>query len=313
MNNEARIVLDSIRREIEDDYNRIQLNAIKDPGSAGDKGEEIWKIFLESWLPTEFKIVTKGNIILKNGEISPQIDILVINPSYPPKLLEKKIYYIDGVVAAFECKLTLKSKHIANALRTSKILKENSLKKEGTPYSELNSNIIYGLLAQSHSWKNKNSTPVRNIENNLIKNDKKFIFHPREMIDVICVADLATWVASKISVIIPKNQFIQNLPSILSTGYVQFSNEIIKTNGMKQNINPLCSLLYFLTKKLAKNFVSLRCILNIYNSINFLDDGHGQTRIWDSNEVFSQELKSKIKNGQAHSSDAWDDWNPLYI
>lgn len=313
MENEIRSVLDSVQREIADDYKRIHSKAKLDPGSAGDKGEEMWKHFLESWLPTSFIIVTKGNIIFKNGEISPQIDILILNPDYPQKLLEKKIYYIDGVVAAFECKLTLTADNITEAMQTSTLLKQQALRKNGNPYSELHSNIIYGLLAQSHSWKQSNSKPIENIERKIFEYDRQYTKHPRDMIDVICVADLATWIAIKLCVIIPKMENVNDMfKSQLQTTYLQFSNEIKTKTGNSQTINPLCSLIYSITKILAKDFQNVRNILNIYHSKNFINEGLGVARSWDMDLILSQELKNKVSQGKMTSSEEWDDWNPYY-
>ena len=128
--------------------------ATEDPGTAGDQGEENWATLLRNWLPTYFHIVTKGRILCENGYASPQTDVLVLHPSYPKVLLDKKLYLAGGVAAAFECKTTLKASHVKEAVETAANIRKNLPKREGTPYKELNSNIIYGLLAHSHSWKN---------------------------------------------------------------------------------------------------------------------------------------------------------------
>jgi tetratricopeptide (TPR) repeat protein len=60
------------------EYNRIQMRATEDPGTAGDQGEENWAELLREWLPRSFEVVTKGRIISQEGETSPQIDVLVL-------------------------------------------------------------------------------------------------------------------------------------------------------------------------------------------------------------------------------------------
>jgi hypothetical protein len=47
--------------------------------------------------------VTKGRILTETGYASPQIDVLILHPSYPKILLDKKMYLSGGVAAAFEC------------------------------------------------------------------------------------------------------------------------------------------------------------------------------------------------------------------
>jgi len=156
--------LKSSQRAIQDEYARIQKRAAEDPGTAGDQGEENWATILRQWLPSYFHVVTKGRILTESGYASPQVDILVLMPSYPQLLLDKKLYLAGGVAAAFECKTTLKAEHIKSAVQTCAEIKKNLPKQEGSPYKELNSTIIYGLLAHSHSWKGEKSTPIPNIE-----------------------------------------------------------------------------------------------------------------------------------------------------
>src|ERR1700733_122707 len=109
----------SSQKRIEAEYARIQKRAKEDPGTAGDQGEENWATLLKMWLPAYFLVVTKGRILTETGYASPQIDVLVLLPSYPKILLDKKLYLAGGVAAAFECKTTLKSAHITEAVNTS--------------------------------------------------------------------------------------------------------------------------------------------------------------------------------------------------
>jgi hypothetical protein len=135
------------QRTIEEEYQRIQKRAVEDPGTAGDQGEENWASLLRAWLPSYFHVVTKGRILTETGYASPQVDVLVLLPSYPKILLDKKLYLAGGVAAAFECKTTLKAEHVQTAVETAAKLKRNLPKRIGSPYKELNSTIIYGLLA----------------------------------------------------------------------------------------------------------------------------------------------------------------------
>src|SRR5262249_46695820 len=109
----------SSQRIIQEEYERIQKRAREDPGTAGDQGEENWRALLQSWLPSYFKIVTKGRILTESGYASPQIDLFVLVPSYPQVLIDKKLYLAAGVAAAFECKLTLKAVHVHDAVKNA--------------------------------------------------------------------------------------------------------------------------------------------------------------------------------------------------
>ena len=139
--------------EMAAEYDRIQKWATEDPGTAGDQGEENWAELLRGWLPSTYKVVTKGRIISQDGRTSPQVDVLVLKDVYPGKLLNKKLYLAAGVAAAFECKTTLAAAYIAEAMETCVKIKDLYPIREGTPYKELHTPIIYGLLAHSHSWK----------------------------------------------------------------------------------------------------------------------------------------------------------------
>lgn len=93
--------MSQISDDIAAEYKRIRARAAEDPGTAGDQGEENWATLLRGWLPSQYQVVTKGRLISHNGTTSPQVDVIVLKPSYPPKLLDKKLYLAAGVAAAF--------------------------------------------------------------------------------------------------------------------------------------------------------------------------------------------------------------------
>src|SRR5690348_14207781 len=100
-------LVDEVKTWISQEYTRIQERVHEDPGTAGDQGEENWAAILRGWLPANYPVVTKGRIIDHDGKASPQVDVIVLSPFYPMSLRDKKLYFVGGVVAAFECKLTL--------------------------------------------------------------------------------------------------------------------------------------------------------------------------------------------------------------
>jgi hypothetical protein len=196
--------MSSATREIQDEYERIQMKIKEDPGTAGEQGEENWAELLRNWLSPTYQVVTKGRILSHKGDTSPQVDVLILHPTYPKKLLNKKHYLEGGVIAAFECKLTLEARHITETLECAAEIRQLLPNRTGTPYKELNSPIFFGLLAHSHSWKRENSKPQENISNKLLADDLNIIRHPREMLDVLCVADLGVWTALKSLYLGPK-------------------------------------------------------------------------------------------------------------
>jgi hypothetical protein len=274
--------MQQISDEISAEYNRIQMRATEDPGTAGDQGEENWAELLRDWLPRTYEVVTKGRIISQEGETSPQIDVLVLNGAYPKKLLNKKLYLAAGVAAAFECKTTLKGSHIADAMKNCAKIKQLYPNRTGTPYKELHTPLVYGLLAHSHSWKSENSTPEQNIDQKLYETDSAHINHPRLQLDLLCIADLAAWKSSKITFIDPQSA---------ATVYVGH------TRGYERQVDqftPIGVLISYLSQKLAWENQSLRSLADYYRIVNIAGSGQGKMRIWPSS-IYSDEIRPRVE------------------
>jgi hypothetical protein len=184
-------VKDSLAR----DYRRIRHRSRDDPGTAGDQVEEDWAAILRNWLPAVYPVITKGRILFEDGSSSPQVDVLVLNPSYPQGLRSEKYLFAGGVIAAFECKLPLRREHVRKAFQTACAIKRKARRRTGTPYDELNSQPIYGLLAHSHSFSTGRAS--WKLHKAVEKYQTAFATHPRELLDIICVADAATLPLSK--------------------------------------------------------------------------------------------------------------------
>jgi hypothetical protein len=109
--------------ELAAEYQRIFARSTEDPGTAGDQGEENWAALLRGWLPAGYHVVTKGRILFTDRSTSPQVDVVVLRPGYPERLVSKKLYLSSGVLAAFECKNTVKAEHITTAAATAALVK----------------------------------------------------------------------------------------------------------------------------------------------------------------------------------------------
>ena len=246
----------SLTREMGEEYNRIQKRSVEDSGTAGDQGEENWATIFKNWLPADYHVVTKGRLLNEKGVTSPQVDVLILYPFYPKHLLDKKHYLTAGVIAAFECKNTLKAEHIEKSVENSAEIR-NLLKLKNSNYrEEMYSQLVYGLLAHSHSWKGKNSTPLDNIETKLVESDLKFAKHPRECLDLLCVSDLAVWSSYKQPMAhntVEKNgQFYMDWLPFPLTGYGISKKDMfgVDTEPYK-NFTPIGALLTRLYSKLA--------------------------------------------------------------
>lgn len=305
--------MNSATREMAEEYDRIQKRATEDSGTAGDQGEENWATLLRNWLPSTFQIVTKGRILSHKGVASPQVDVLVLQPEYPKHLLDKKLFLAGGVLAAFECKVTLKSKHIEDFIKNSIEIKSHIEARKGTPYKELQSPIIYGLLAHSHSWKDDKSKPLENIKNKLVKADLSFITHPIQMPDIICVADLACWSVSK-TVFIGPSQFpshwtqgrkIYGEKGSATSAYIGHTKEI---DRQTENFTPIGAMITSLLNKLAWEYPNLRQLARYFTLTNIQGSGQGQMRMWKS-EIYSDDIRTKVEAGQLAYCGSWDEWS----
>ena len=303
--------LQSAQRDLDNEYQRILKRATEDPGTAGDQGEENWATLLKNWLPTYFHIVTKGRILTESGYASPQIDILVLHPSYPRVLLDKKLYLAGGVAAAFECKTTLKASHIKDAVKTAAELRRKLPKQTGSPYKELNSSIVYGLLAHSHSWKGPNSKPLENIEEALWEADSNFVEHPLQCLDFITVSDLATWESMKTTSLRPTSPEMERVygkDSIAASVYICAA---IGTENQKDYFSPVGVLLAGLFSKLAWTFTDMRGLDFYFRRVNMFGSGKGRGRFWPIT-IYSEGIRRQIFNGPLSNGKPYDEWSVYF-
>ena len=306
-----------VGREMSDEYHRIQKRSNEDPGTAGDQGEENWANLLANWLPRSLDVVTKGRIISHEGVTSPQVDVLVLSADYPRKLRDKKHYLAAGVVAAFECKTTLKAKHITRAVETSKTIKDLYPERMGTPYRELHAPIVYGLLAHSHGWRGDGATPINNIENKIHEADRAFVTHPRVRLDVLCVADLGTWLAHAMTFIGP-NQFpgrdwaplesLYGAKGSATTGYIRHP----KSQAVDfERATPIGALVSGLMRKLAWETGQCRELARYFQLVNVAGPGEGTVRTWPSS-IYSDSVRRQVESGRLTNGPGWDEWHVYF-
>lgn len=302
-------LMKQISQEMDFDYYRNRRQATEDPGTAGDLAEENWASLLRNWLPPTLQVVTKGRIIGDNGkDISPQIDILVLQDVYPKKLAEKKLYVSGGVVAAFECKSTLRSSHIAKAIKTAGKVKQLSRDRTGSPYVELHSPIIYGLLTHSHSWKQSNSQPEQNVTKNLLKEDRLSVAHPKFCMDLLCVADLGMWSSQKHTYYPPLR--VEELEGIYPSN-VAASGYLV--SAQNDRYTPIGDLIAYLSRRLAWELPSLRLLADYYHD-ELTGGGLIHRRFWNI-DIYSKPVREQLEQGRLSPTIAgkWDKWNDIFM
>jgi hypothetical protein len=306
-------------KEMADEYARIQKRATEDPGTAGDQGEENWATLLRRYLPPQFRVVTKGRILGHQSSASPQVDVLVLSPSYPEHLRDKKLYLAGGVEAAFECKTTLKAEHITTATRNAAAIRGLLPERTGTPYRELHSPITYGLLAHSHSWKGSNSTPVENVTSSLHESDQLHTKHPSEMLDLVCVADLATWTAGRTTFLgprlFPDPTFWEGMKPMYgehgsaTTGYFCYS---ISTQNQIEGFTPIGTMYSHLYNRLAWTHPDMRSLADYFRLANLGGSGQDHQRLWPIS-IYSEVVQGRVEAGLLTNGVGWDEWSVSFI
>lgn len=292
------------------EYNRIQKRTTEDPGTAGDQGEENWAELLRGWLPRTYEVVPKGRIIGVDGRTSPQVDILVLKSVYPKSLLSKKLFFAAGIAAAFECKNTLRAEHIGKAVETGVEIKNLYPVREGTPYKELHAPIVYRLLAHSHSWKGDNSTPEDNIQQKLIVSDFCHVSHPRQGLDLLCVADLAAWTLTKltfVSQLSPQDPNYAPQDTEMITSYMRWA---ASSDIQAEDFTSIGVLISNLSKRLAWEDPTLRDLADYYHDTKIIGEGSGTQRKWQPNVIYSPEVCSGfgICGPLAGKANTWNEW-----
>lgn len=261
--------------EMSAEYERITARAREDPGTAGDQGEENWAELLRRWLPQGYHVVTKGRVIGTDGNAGPQVDLLVLSPSYPMGLLNTKLYVASGVVAAFECKITLRTTHVRRAVRNGVALRALA-KPQGHAAGP-----IYGLLAHSHAVPSKRRHPAVGVSEALTRSDKELVSDPTTCLDFICVANLGTWALMR---------FVMGTDGAarrqLTTTYMgPLEPSFHRPDHPENDPIPLGRFLTGLLRRLAAADRTLAPIADYFSEVGLFGIGHGAPRTWDLPEL----------------------------
>jgi hypothetical protein len=293
------------------EYDRIVKRAKEDPGTAGDAGEESWAELLRNWLPATYPIVTKGRILFDDDTASPQVDILVLSPNYPIHLRNKKMYFAGGVIAAFECKLTLKAQHLRRAKVVSKAIKEKLPFSTENPYESFNAPILYGLLAHSHSWTKAASVAdqVFSIMAKIIDFDKSLDFdNLRYYPDVICVSDTASFCYRKAFVLSQDadesdEEILMELGAehALSLSYDAYWSD---APGSWLDGTVHGTLIFFLTEKMAYRDVTIRSLATYLRNTDIAGTSIGRVN------NYGIDIEDHILRGYFEAGGATNPWNP---
>lgn len=298
------------------EYERIRKRTAEDPGTAGDQGEENWAQLFREWLPSNFQVVTHGRIMNADGDTSGQVDVLVLDPSYPKELLTKKLYLSGGVVAAFECKTTLRAEHIKLAFENAQLITSLLPARYGNPYFELNRPLLYGLLAHSHEWKAEASTPVENVSKAIVR-EHQGLSHPRDMPDCFCISDLGAWTSHKQALVgtyqLEESGKLQWQPVF---GRSTFTAYVLhKASGIMHEPTDFTNVGAMLTDlwlRLAHEHTELQKIAAYFVAVGLPGNQEGLIRPWPM-AIYSPEVALRLSTSETPvSRERWDRWSARF-
>jgi hypothetical protein len=306
--------MQSATNDMAEEYKRIQKRSKEDPGTAGDQSEENWATLLRNWLPPTFQIVTKGRIINYRGDTSPQVDILILQPEYPKHLLDKKLYLAGGVLAALECKTTLRREHLRDFFDRSIKIRELLPRRNGTPYKELHSPILYGMACHSLDFYNKEVNPIEIVSKKLKALTDELINSPIAMPDFICVADCSYWSVYKSAVNYPlfydegKDAVIEMEDRYCTAGYMNYGSI---SESKEIPFTPVGSLITNLLYKLSFEYLPLRSIAKHFYFSELTNSGQGNSKIFTLDH-FSEEVKNRLIAHPYDRKRRWDEWDMCF-
>lgn len=302
------------------DYVRISRRSKQDPGTAGDEGEENWAAILREWLPSDYHIVTKGQILFEDGTCSPQVDVIILKPEYPAGLIRKNVkkYFGHCVAAAFECKLTLRPTDLQKVFETCALIKRKITFPHKSPFRELHSPMLYGLLSHKLGRKAKKDTSFDVINKKICEYDLAKINHPREMPDFFCIAELGTWVALKTTFLGPRT-----IPCWEQVAHVYGGRECVSTSYILhqsnsfeqiQHFTPIGAFICSLTRKLSWRRPNLQDIARYYAQAKVGGSGEGiNVRFWQPENVYSAEVLSIIQQRGLSNGVSGDEWACVFL
>lgn len=304
--------LDEAATGLQAEYRRIRRRASEDPGTAGDEGEGNWQELLSAWLPGSFPVVTKGRILSENGRLSPQVDVLVLRSGYPRALINKKTYLAGGVLAAFECKLTLKPSHIREAAATSRAVKALVRMGSGTPYDEIYSPIVYGVLAHRTTLRKRPRETIDELLGEQLALDN----HPSEMLDIVTVAGLGTWRSSTV-ILVPS--MYNDKPELWKSTQALFglnpeggvSRHYMRARASQAGPwtppEPLLELFEHLVHRLSWDHPEHRFLADYWVRAGKLSAGSVASRGWGL-DFMSDEVRRGVTGGRLTNGERWGRW-----
>lgn len=112
-----------LEKSILDYADLIKRDSSRHPDNAGAETEKLFHDLIRKLLPDEFAIVRGGRIATEVEQESPQLDLLILKPGGEKRAYSFNYYPRESVIAAFECKTTLRKSDLDKIARTANSIK----------------------------------------------------------------------------------------------------------------------------------------------------------------------------------------------
>jgi hypothetical protein len=296
-----------LSERIQADYERLHQVALKDPQKAGHGSEAMWAELLDTWLPPNYEVATRKYIVPETGDDSFETDIVIFRPGSPRPMRASEEVLAGVVAAAFSAKLTLDRAGVKDGVDRALRLRRAMLPREGSLQSELLPAFPVGLLAHSHRWPvepadgkgNVFKRPEVRISKLLQQEDAAHVSHPAHTIDLVCVADLATWVTRRMTYLPPaeiafwtakQQQVGAAVSSIACTLPVPSTSAFANTVGpqLDDAPMPIAALITALLIRLSYDDPALIPLATSLRANGNLGSVHGSARFWELDAVYSR-------------------------
>ena len=241
--------------DLQDEYENIQADLGGHPEKiqeSGHRAETAWiALLLERWLPPNYGIATRRYLLFEQEvdghDRSGEIDLVIFHPAYPTELRKRAEVMVSGVIAAFNVKLTLRDDGLPEAIEEARLLRRGMQRRSNRVIGDLVSPMVFGLLAQSCSL---GQDPRKKIAST-VEAASSSSEHPREGLDIVCVADLDCWCRQPIA---HKRQTAdQDTYSDIWGAAEVFVHPVAEVSGAAQEpVHPVAALISTLWGKLSR-------------------------------------------------------------